>query len=245
MLKKQFDYTIIIIAIVVIAIWQLPYLGWVQYPFILLGTWFHEMGHGLTALMVGGTFEHLEIYENGGGVAYLNMRGSYLPYNIAQACTAAGGLLGPVVTGGVLIASAKYHKSSMIVLRALIALMMLSLLLWVRSFWGVAVLSGYIAVLIGITLFKSRRLEVITILFLGVQSVLSTYLQLDYLFTKQFERNGAIQISDTQAIAKHTFGFYWLWAMVIIVISGYLLWKSFKFYFAPTSGFNSLRDRSK
>jgi len=193
------------------------------------------MGHGLTALMVGGTFEYLEIYENGGGVAYLTMGGSYLPSNIAQAFSAAGGLLGPVITGGILIASAKYHKSSMIVLRLLITLMILSLLLWVRSFWGIAVLSGYITILIGITFLKSRRVEVITILFLGVQSVLSTYLQLDYLFTKQFERNGAVQISDTQSIAQNTFGAYWLWAIVIALLSAYLLWKSLKYYFNTKS----------
>ena len=218
-----------------IAIWQLPYLGWAQYPFVLLGTWFHEMGHGLTALLVGGDFAHLEIYENGGGVAYLNMGGSYLPSNIAQAFAAAGGLLGPVISGGILIASAKYHKSSMIVLRLLITLMILSLLLWVRSFWGIVVLSGYIAILIGIIFLKSRRVEVITILFLGVQSVLSTYLQLDYLFTKQFERNGVIQISDTQSIAHNTFGTYWMWAIVIAFLSAYLLWRSLKYYFNTKS----------
>jgi len=190
------------------------------------------MGHGLTGLMVGGTFEYLEIYENGGGVAYSNIGSTYLPLGLAKAFTAAGGLFGPVITGAILIISAKHHKSSMIVLRLLIALMILSLLLWIRSFWGIAVMSGYVVVLIGITLFKSRKLEVITILFLGLQSVLSTYLQLDYLFTKQFERNGAIQISDTQAIADNTFGFYWLWAIVIMITSGYLLWKSFKYYWS-------------
>lgn len=217
-------------AIVVIVIWQLPYLGWVQYPFILLGTWFHEMGHGLTAIIVGGSFEHLEIYENGGGVAYSNIGGAYLPLGLAKACTAAGGLFGPVITGVILISAAKYHKSSMFILRLLIALMIVSLILWIRSFWGIAVMSGYVVLLIGITLFKSRRLEVITILFLGLQSVLSTYLQLDYLFTKQFERNGAVQISDTEAIAKNTFGTYWMWAIVITIVSAYLLWKGFKYY---------------
>lgn len=202
-----------------------------QYPFVLLGTWFHEMGHGLTALLVGGTFEYLEIYENGGGVAYTNVGGSYLSVGIANAFIAAGGLFGPVITGGVLIVSAKYHRSSMIILRVLIALILLSLLLWIRSFWGIVVMSGYAILLIGISLFKNRKLEVVTILFLGLQSVLSTYLQLDYLFTKQFERNGMIMISDTQAIAKNTFGFYWMWAIIIAVLSGYLLWKSIKFYF--------------
>lgn len=202
-----------------------------QYPFVLLGTWFHEMGHGLMALLVGGSFEYLEIYENGGGVAYYTVGNSYLPTSIANAFVASGGLFGPVSTGAILIVSAKYNRSSMIILRLLIALIIVSLLFWVRSFWGISVMSGYAVLLIGITFFKSRKLEVITILFLGVQSVLSTYLQLDYLFTKQFERNGVVQISDTQAIANNTFGTYWLWAIGIALLSGYILWKSIRFYF--------------
>ena len=230
-MKTKFDYTIFIIAIVVIAIWQLPYLGWVQYPFILLGTWFHEMGHGVASLIVGGTFEFLEIYKNGGGVAYANLGNSYLPSSLAKAIMAAGGLLGPAIIGAIFIAAAKYHKSSMILLRLLVGVIILSLLLWIRSFWGLIVMSAYVFVLLGIMYLKNRKLEVITILFLGLQCILSTYLQIDYLFTKQFERNGAVQISDTQAIAENTFGFYWLWALVIMFFSGIILWKSFKFYF--------------
>ncbi|MDY8135171.1 M50 family metallopeptidase [Aquimarina sp. 2201CG5-10] len=215
---------------VVFILWYLPYFGWIQYPFRLLGTWFHEMGHGLTALFVGGTFERLEIYENGGGVAYSDIAGSYLPYAIAKAFTAAGGLLGPAIVGALLIISGKSHKSSKIALRVLIGIMILSLLLWIRSFWGIVVLSSFSIFLCIITFFKSRKLEVITILFLGLQSVLSTYLQLDYLFTKQFERDGSILVSDTQVIAENTVGTYWMWAIFIIGLSIYILWKSLRFY---------------
>lgn len=189
------------------------------------------MGHGLTALFVGGNFIHLEIYENGGGVAYTTIGESYLPQAIAKAVMAAGGLLGPAFVGAILIASGKFPRSSMIALRILIGIMILSLVLWIRSFWGVITLSAFVVFLCVITLFKSRKLEVITILFLGLQSTLSTYLQLDYLFTKQFERDGAIRISDTQMIAESTIGTYWMWAVLIICISGYVLWKSFRFYF--------------
>ncbi len=210
----------------------MPYLGWVQYPFILLGTWFHEMGHGIASLLVGGTFEFLEIYKNGGGVAYANLENSYLSSNLAKAVMAAGGLLGPAIIGAIFIAAAKHHKSSMILLRLLVGLIILSLILWIRSFWGVVVMSTYVIALIGIMFLKNRKIEVITVLFLGLQSILSTYLQIDYLFTKQFERNGAIQISDTQAIAENTFGVYWFWALVIILFSAYILWKSVKFYFS-------------
>lgn len=212
-------------------LWQLPYFGWIQYPFHLLGTWFHEMGHGVTALLVGEQFHYLEIYENGGGVAYSSVGNSYLPIPIARALTAAGGLLGPAIVGSLLIASAKNHGSSMIALRILIGIMVLSLILYIRSFWGIAILSSFVIFLVIVTLFKSRKLEVVTILFLGLQSVLSTYLQLDYLFTKQFERDGVIQISDTQAIAENTIGAYWMWAVIIIAISIYLLWQSFRYYF--------------
>ncbi|MBW1298957.1 M50 family peptidase [Aquimarina litoralis] len=230
-MSKRFDYTILIVAVVVIILWKFPYFGWFQYPFILLGTWFHEMGHGLTAVILGGSFEHLEIYENGGGVAYYHLQGSYLSPSLGNALVAAGGLLGPAIVGALLIASAKSSKSSKIALRILIGLIILSLFVWIRSVWGIAVMSGFAVFFFIITLFKNRKLEVITIMFLGLQSVLGTYLQLDYLFTKQFERDGAIQISDTQAIAENTIGTYWIWAIFIILISIYLLWKSFQYYF--------------
>ena len=78
---------------------------------------------------------------------------------------------------------------------------------------------------------KNKKVETITVLFLGLQCILSTYLQLNYLFTKQFERNGQVLTSDTQNIAANTFGTYWLWGAIILLVSLLLLWKSIQFYF--------------
>ncbi|PKH50129.1 hypothetical protein CXF68_05165 [Tenacibaculum sp. Bg11-29] len=228
---KRLDYTIIGIALAVFLLLQIPYLGTFQYPFRLLGTWFHEMGHGLTALCIGGDFKFLEIYENGGGVAYNSITNRFLSLSTGKALVAMGGLLGPAITGAVFIASAKYQKTAAILLRVLIGMIVLSLVLWVRSFWGILVMGVFAVILIIITLIKNRKIEVVTILFLGLQAVLSTYLQLDYLFTKQFERNGAIRISDTQSIAENTFGTYWIWGLFIILISAFIVWKSIRFYF--------------
>ncbi len=230
-LKRTYDYSLIIIALIVIMMWQLPYFGWIQYPFRLLGTWFHEMGHGLAALLVGGTFEHLEIYDNGGGVAFTTVNTSYLPYNLARAFTGAGGLLGPAIGGAILIIAAKREKTAMIALRVLIAIMIFSLLFWIRSLWGIITIGSFSVLLIFISVLKYRKLEIIALLFLGVQCIISTYRQLDYLFTKEFERNGRILNSDTQNIAENTFGTYWIWAIVIVAISIYLVWKSIKYYY--------------
>ena len=42
-----------------VALYLVPYGRYVAYPLLLLSTFAHEMGHGLTALVMGGTFESL------------------------------------------------------------------------------------------------------------------------------------------------------------------------------------------
>jgi len=229
-LKRKPLLAIIIISILVFLIWQLPYFALVQYPLLLLGTWFHEMGHGLTALLLGGKFYYLEIYDNGGGVAYSNVTFSYLDYKVARAITSAGGLLGPAISGAVLIASAKNRIASKIALWSLLVIMVLSLCLWIHALLALIILSIFAAILFFIAILRVRKLEVFTLLFLGTQCVLSTYLQTSYLFTKQFERNGRIQYSDTQMIAAHLWGSYWMWALLILVISIVLLYRSYRYY---------------
>ena len=231
-LNKNTNWSIFIIAFIVFIIWQSPSLGILRYPFILLGTWFHEMGHGLTALILGGNFEYLEIFSNGGGVAYTsyNSQNIFLPYNITRALVAAGGLLGPCFIGALLIISAVKSKWVLWTLRILIVIMILSIIIWVRSGVGIAILGLISVLLIGVLYSKKTNLITWTVLFLGLQSTLSTYLQLDYLFTGTFIRDGTERTSDTQQIANNLFGSYWLWAFVIIIISAIVLWKSYSYY---------------
>lgn len=231
-LNKNSNWSIFIIAFIVFIIWQSPSLGIIRYPFILLGTWFHEMGHGLTALILGGHFNYLEIYNNGGGTAYTsyNTENLFLPYNITRALVAVGGLLGPCFVGAALIISAVKNKWALWTLRALIIIMILSLIIWVRSGIGIAILALISLLLIGILYSKKTNLITWSVLFLGLQSTLSTYLQLDYLFTGTFVRDGAERTSDTQQIANNLFGSYWFWAFIIIIISAVVLWKSYSYY---------------
>ncbi len=229
-MKNRPLLTIIGISLLVFLLWQLPYFGMLQYPLLLLGTWFHEMGHGLTALILGGKFHYLEIYENGGGVAYSDVSSSYLNYNIARALTAAGGLLGPAITGAILIASARNKATSKIALWVLITVMVISLCIWIHKLLALIVLSVFAAILFFIGLVRVRNLEAFTLLFLGTQCVLSTYLQIGYLFTQQFERNGKVYYSDTQMIAAHLPGTYWMWGICVLLASAFLLYKSYTFY---------------
>jgi len=88
-----------------------------------------------------------------------------------------------------------------------------------------------ISVLLGlISFFKNKKLTQLTLLFLGIQSTLSTYLQLDYLFTGEFIMEGNVMKSDTQNIAESLFGSYWMWGLIIILISVLILWRSYRYY---------------
>lgn len=228
---KNSTITIVIIAIVVFAMWQLPFFGKISYPFLLLGTWFHEMGHGLTALIVGADFQYLEIYDNGGGVAYTSYPSdAWMPYNTGRALIAIGGLLGPTFSGAFLVMAATRKKWSLWMLRFLIFMMALSMILWVRSAVGIVVLAAFVVFLAVVSFIKNSRLTRITLLFLGIQCTLSTYLQLNYLFIGEFTKDGQLMISDTQTIAVHLFGTYWMWAILIVVVSIYVLVKSFGYY---------------
>ncbi|XDE62872.1 M50 family metallopeptidase [Arthrospira platensis BEA 1257B] len=61
---------LVVAAIATIILWQFYWGNYVLYPFSILATWFHEMGHGLTAILLGGNFHKLLLFPNGSGLAY-------------------------------------------------------------------------------------------------------------------------------------------------------------------------------
>ena len=125
-------------AVLVVFAPQLPFGNYLIYPFMILGTWFHEMGHGLTALMLGFDFERLVIYPNGSGLAESLMPANISP--VARAAVAAGGPLGPSVIGSALILASAKPKLWRPALVALAAIIVGSTVIWVRSTTGWIVL---------------------------------------------------------------------------------------------------------
>jgi hypothetical protein len=46
-------------------LWQFAPGRYVLYPFTIPATWFHEMGHGLCAKLLGGSFVSLSLFPEG------------------------------------------------------------------------------------------------------------------------------------------------------------------------------------
>ncbi len=211
-------------------LWQFPFGRIALYPFTILGTWFHEMGHGLTAMILGGRFVELVIYPDGSGFARFTT--DLFLGNIGQAIVAMGGPIGPTIAGSALIASTKKMKFGRIVMFLLGLSMLLSVLIWIRSFVGILIIAILGLVIIFISIKGSDKLQILSLQFLGVQAIMSLYLSIDYLFSSGGYVGGSSFNSDTAIIAKYLLLPHWLWAFLILAFSVIMIFYSIKFTFS-------------
>ena len=201
---------------------RLPYGRQVLYPFSLLGTWVHEMGHGLTAILVGGSFERLVLFQNLGGTAYSTGVGTF-----GRALVAAGGLLGPALAGGLIIVLGSRETTARWVLAGLTVMLALSLVLFVRNVFGWVALAVIAAILGGLAFYGPEVVRVFVAQLIGIQFCVASWGTLDYMFTKNFVRDGQVLDSDTQEIAEVLLLPYWFWGGLIAVTSLAIMASSF------------------
>ena len=217
------------IALASILLWQTMIGSLLLYPFTILATWFHEMGHGIAAMLTGRGFERLQIFSDGSGVA-LSMRPAD-GYGLVDALIAASGPVGPAIAGAVLIICSHSPTATRIALGVLGAALILSTLIWVRSLTGWLVLPA-LGLAIGLLArWGSLPWQRFVIQFLGVQACISVWKQFDYLFSSGGAVGGELQRSDTSAIADVLFLPYWFWGASISVAILALLWLSFRLAF--------------
>ena len=217
------------IALASIVMWQTTLGSLLLYPFTILATWFHEMGHGLAAMLTGRGFERLIIFSDGSGFAE-----SLRPadgYRLTDALVAASGPLGPAIAGALLIISSGSRAATRNALAVLGAALILSTLIWVRSLAGWLVLPPLGIMLVVFALRGSLAWQSFVIQLLGVQACISVWRQFDYLFSPGGAVGGELQRSDTGAIADVLLLPYWFWGASITAAILVLLGWSFRLAF--------------
>lgn len=225
--RNRRAWTLAALAAGSILLWQTYWGSLLLYPFTILATWFHEMGHGLAAILTGGQFEQLAIYADGSGVAL-----SLIPADASAFSTAfigAAGPLGPPVVGALLIAASRSRRTTRIALGVLAGALLLSTLFWVRSLVGWLVLPGFALALTALVWRGSSRLQDFIVQLLGVQACVSAWRDTGYLFSQGGLVAGQPQRSDTAAIADALLLPYWFWGAAISVLIVALLAASLRF----------------
>ncbi|WP_375506612.1 M50 family metallopeptidase [uncultured Nostoc sp.] len=210
-------------AIATALLWQVPGGDYILYPFTILATWFHEMGHGLMALLLGGQFQKLQIFSNGSGVATYGIQSALGP--IGPAIVAAAGPMGPPLGGAGLILASRSFRSATLCLKILGSFLLFSTLIWVRSWFGLVAIPLLGFIILGIALRAPRWAQGFAIQFLGVQACVSTYHQLDYLFSSSA---GPLELSDTAQMQRYLLLPYWFWGGLMAIASLVILVQSLR-----------------
>lgn len=213
------------IAVASVILWQTMIGSFILYPFTILATWFHEMGHGIAAMLTGSQFERLLIFPDGSGVAQ-----SMQPADasrLTNALISASGPLGPAIAGSLLIIASRTDKQTRAALTVVGLALIISTVIWVRTLtgWLILPVSG-IAILV-LAWRATAAQQHFGIQLLGVQACISVWQQFGYLFSSGGSVGGELHRSDTSAIADALLLPYWFWGAAISAAIVVLLWWSF------------------
>jgi hypothetical protein len=221
---------LVVAGLIVVMLPALPFGAYLVYPFTILATWFHEMGHGLTALALGQHFEQLMIFANGSGVAQSQVANDASRFTLAA--IAAGGPLAPSIVGSLLILASAHPKLWRPVLWLAAAAILVSVVIWVRSPVGLWVLP-LVAGLLALVAWRAKPgFARFSLQFLGVLGAISMLRDWGYLFTENVVINGRPMLSDTGQIEAVLGLPHWFWAGAILLMSATMVGAALKYALA-------------
>jgi hypothetical protein len=214
---RSFDHrwAIVIIATLTLVVWQLPYGDLFLYPLTILATYAHEMGHGLSALIAGASFDRLEMFADGSGFA----RWSGEVGRIGQAFIAAGGLVGPSIAGASALAVSHRQRLARHVLLALGLLMLVSAVMVVRSLFGLVFVLAFGSLFLVLARVAGGRLAAFTLQLVGVNLCLAIFKDVHYMFSEGGVVGGVRRMSDSAVIADALLLPYWFWGALTAAFS--------------------------
>ncbi len=226
--KDKSEQYLIASIILVLVLHNISMLSWVTYPFNLLATWIHEMGHGLTAEMLGGDFKKLVINSDTSGYA------SYMfpvGHNFSRGIIASAGYMGTSIFGATMLFFRKKDNFVRVFSFLLGIFMVFSLLIYIRSLTGWLFGVPFSALLIFVGLKNDNELNSFFYNFIASQIALNAILDIKVLFSVGNSKGGVSSLrslgSDASAMSQLWFAPYWFWASLWLAISVFLFTYTF------------------
>ena len=197
--------------LITVLLYVMPFGDLISRPIVWLSTLAHEMGHGIGAIIVGGSFHKFVMYADASGVATTSYSG-----RISGAIVSAGGLIGPAVLGAICFTFATRARWLFLCLGLTLVL---AEILVVRNLFGV----GFVAVCALMSLWFAVKanpfVQQIMAYFLGIQMSLSVFSRGDYLFTEYANTSQGKMPSDVAHMAEALFLPYWFWGACCGLVS--------------------------
>lgn len=223
-LNNKKIYALGISSFITILFYIIPFLHILAYPFILLSTLVHEMGHGVGALLVGGNFHSFKMWFDASGVASIS--GNF--GNFAKAFVAAAGLVGPAVVASIFFIGSKSIRRSQFILGFFSLVLILSLIVVVRNLFGIGFVSLLAIFCFYCSFGRLKSYSQIVLSFLAIQLSLSVFSRSDYLFTQYAITNMGVMPSDVEQMSQALILPYWFFGGLCAIFSLLVLIIGFK-----------------
>jgi len=188
------------------------------YPFKLFTTWIHECGHALMTVLSGGTVDFIMIDPDTSGVTR-----SLVPAGrMARGLVASSGYLGASVVGCLLMAASRMEKWARNIVGAVGALMLLTLVMWMRNLFGFAAVLAWGAALVALARTAHGHWSRFVLSLLAIQVALNSIYDIRVLF----HVDGGHSDADTMASLFWLPPWLWAsgWMLTSVGMLGWTLW---------------------
>jgi hypothetical protein len=183
--------TLLLAAILSIALWFIPFAEILSYPFRIFVTFIHEGGHAIAALVTGNSVQSLSVAMNGSGETYTTQGGLF-----SQMLVSSAGYIGAMTYGALLLVLIRRSVAARLVLVGSAAVVFALTTIFgvvkplMAGTWGslgglpFTLLAGVLisAGLFAVARFASARVATFLVSFLAVQCVLNALLDLKTVF---------------------------------------------------------------
>ncbi len=206
-----------------------PWLNLLNYPFRLLLTMVHELGHGLAALLTGGRFIRFVVFPNGAGLAYTAGGWRFV--------VTPAGYLGVALFGAGLILLGRSYRWSRIAMAVIGGAMLLfSVRYGLPTIFSPQFLSGLLTVVsgvifglffLGVALKAAPGWIIFLLHMVAIQAGLTAFSDLVGVIGLS-SRFFDVPANDAQSMAELTFipAFVWaiVWALIALLLIGGAIW---------------------
>jgi hypothetical protein len=205
-------------------IWLFTQMGPVGIPFRFLATWVHEMGHGIGAIISGGDFTSFIVTPNLSGVAKTNTSN-----NTQRLIVLFLGLLGPSMTGGLMLILTRRYKLGHICVFIIASALLISGVIWAGNVFSRITLIFAGLILAVIVIRGSRFIQGITAYIIAISLCLNALTDFGYFFMKGGNIAGVPMMSDTSHLREILGGPHLMWASIVAGLTLLILYAAFRF----------------
>ncbi len=230
--------TLLLAAILSIALWFIPFAEILSYPFRIFVTFIHEGGHAIAALLTGNSVQSLSVAMNGSGETYTTKGGV-----LSQMLVSSAGYLGAMTFGATLLVLIRRSVAARVVLAASsVVVLGLTVIFGVikpilAGTWGslaglpFTLVAGVLLSvgLFAVARFASAKVASFVVSLLAVQCVLNALLDLKTVFFLSSPFAATVP-TDALNMANATGIPAIFWAALWIVISVFILVVAVKQY---------------